>query len=224
MSEFFSKPIHITWWASNKIDLNKRLITAELNRIESTLNPSVLQIFCIYLVLDCRICVPGIDTQPCSVVFVIQGLPLEEEAYWWTAQPKTSASGAFLCSHYFLSSFSLSMLPHLFFFPSLFHFFLYNLIFPSFLSLSLSNSFHTLPSSPPSFLVAFPVPSVSGAASCIQKPEEGDGVSPFTPLFCFCISVLTAALRGACSSRRHLWTWQSSRHTGFTLYHSLSGC
>lgn len=142
---------------------------------------------CINLALDNRINKPGIDVQPYSNVgrrLLLPNTPI-------------------ISSLHFLLPCSLISSSSLLFSPILLSFFYCfpHLISPSFLSLLLSNSSHTLPFFPPSFLTAL---VLSGAVSSIQKLREGDSVSPFTLLFCFCISVLTAALSGACSSRRHL--------------------
>lgn len=61
-------------------------------------------------------------------------------------------------------------------------------------------------SAPSVFLILLtlpPPPSVVQSA-----PYRSQRVSSFTPLFCYCISVVTAALSGAYSSHIYPWTWQ----------------
>lgn len=170
---------------------------------------------CINLALDNRINKPGIDVQPYSNV----GRRL--------LLPNTSASGTFLHSHYFLPSFSPSMLPHLFFFPSFFlqSFFLFFIVFltwsppASFLSYFLILLTHCLSFPPPSSRPWFS--AVQWAAYRSYGKVTAFPLSPYCFASVFLswqlLSVAPAPVAG-------IWTRQSSRHTGFTLHHSLSGC
>lgn len=83
--------------------------------------------------------------------------------------------------------------------------------FPLLLAL-FSNIFIFLPSpdflsAPSLFLILLTLPP--HLPSVVQSaPYRSQRVSSFTPLFCYCISVMTAALSGAYSSHICPWTWQ----------------
>lgn len=159
----------------------------------------------------CCILYQNIHVQPHCVVLVSEGLSLEEECYCLTLQPQ-----ALSFTHYFLPSFSPSMLPHLFFLASLFS----NPPSPFYLTWSppasslchfLIHLTHCL-SSPPSFSPSLPPswrPSpCSLSRRCSELRTEAVGRwqrFPFHPtvlLLYFCPD--SCSQSGACSSRRHL--------------------